>query len=74
LGDSGGLGLPPRSAAQYPTGIEHMEPEPEPEPELKPEPEPEPELGIAPAPVGLQILRGVSADFMITSQGVSCDV
>ncbi len=65
---SGGLGLPPRSAVQYPTGVKHTEPE------LEPEPEPEPEPGPAPAPLGLQLLRGVSADFMITSQGVACDV
>ena len=56
---TGGLGLPPKSAAQHPTGI------------LVPQPEP------APAPTHLGKLsqgRGVSADFMITSQGVTCDV
>ena len=56
---TGGLGLPPKSAAQHPTGI------------LVPQPEP------APAPTHLEKLsqgRGVSADFMITSQGVTCDV
>jgi hypothetical protein len=57
------LGLPPSMSAPRPSvGFE-------------PEPEPEPAQANAEGGVSLtQLSRGVSKDFMITSQGVSCDV
>jgi RNA recognition motif-containing protein len=61
VSDSVGLGLPPSSAAPRPSAASDAG--------LEPEPEPQPE------PAALTLLsRGVSADFMLTSQGVSCDV